>query len=118
MKRCLVIILLIFLVNCSSQPTEFFIGKWQILAVVENHKRITLNNNWMHLKNDGRFDSYDGDSDKSEMGNWEYDSGSKTLHINGNSENDDSKWVLSMRSDTLLFSSPEGDFYLEAVRLK
>ncbi len=119
MNKYLVNILLIFLVGCSSKSPHFFVGKWQILSVVENDQYLVLKNNWMHLKNDGSFYSYDGDSDKSETGNWEYKTEEKILKINGNAvEEDNSEWILFLSNDTLIFSSIENDLYLKAVKIK
>jgi len=77
-----------------------------------------LDNNWIHLKDDGRFVSYDGDSNKSENGNWEYDPKGKVLYIKGNTGEKDSKWILLMKNDTLTFSSNENNLYLIAVEMK
>lgn len=119
MNRYLINFLLICLFGCSSQSPNFFIGKWQILSVVENDQHLILKNNWMHLKDDGSFDSYDGDSDKSETGNWEYEPKEKILNINGNvGEEDNSKWILLMRNDTLIFSSNENNLYLKAIKME
>ncbi|MBO3700205.1 hypothetical protein [Roseivirga sp. E12] len=119
MNRSLIIILVTCLFSCSSQSPNFFIGKWQILSVVENDQHIVLKNNWMHLKEDGSFDSYDGDSDKSETGNWEYEPKEKLLNIIGNAgDEDNSKWILLMRNDTLIFTSSENNLELKAIKMK
>ena len=73
----------------------------------------------MHLKADGSFDSYDGDSDKRETGNWEYEPKEKLLNIIGNAgDEDNSKWILLMRNDTLIFSSSENNLSLKAIKMK
>jgi len=119
MNRYLIIILLICLFGCSSKSPFFFIGKWQILSIVDNNQDFGLKNNWIHLKKDGEFDSYDGDSDKSEAGKWGYNPKDKLLYIYSNTdEEDDSKWILSMRNDTLIFSSNENDLSLKAIKIE
>ncbi len=73
----------------------------------------------MHLKNDGSFYSYDGDSDKSKTGNWEYKTEENILKIYGIVvEEDNSEWILLRRNDTLVFFSNTSDFYLEAVKME
>ena len=52
-KSCLVVGC-ILLLACGRSP-EFFIGKWQILSVVEDDQVMDLHENWIHLKEDGTF---------------------------------------------------------------
>ncbi len=88
------------------------------MAVVEDNKTLKLEENWMHLKADGTFDSYDGAINKSETGTWNFHPKSKKLTIEGNSgKEDDSEWILSVRNDTLFFSSKMEDIYLIAKRM-
>ena len=105
------------LYTCSKSP-EFFIGKWQILSVVENNTSINLNENWMHLKNDGTFKSYDGDWKKTEIGKWEYEINDKKIFIDGNGEEGDSFWYLTIKQDTLIFQSTSNDSYLIAKKIE
>ena len=66
-------ILLIFVtLNSCTTSSEYFIGKWQILNVVENNKTVELVENWIHIKSDGTFESYDGNLKKNESGTWTY----------------------------------------------
>ncbi len=106
----------ILLYSCG-QPTEFFIGKWQILSVVEGNNSFDLNENWMHLKSNGSFESYDGDLKRLEHGNWKYHAEGKRLLIDGEGESGDSQWDLSVRNDTLIFRSVSGDLYLVAKKM-
>lgn len=70
MKRIRNIVLLIFIgvYACKKSP-EYFIGKWQILNVVEDDKSTNLVENWMYLKKNGTFDSYDGTLKKTKVVN-------------------------------------------------
>ena len=102
---------------CKKSP-EYFIGKWQILNVVENNKSIDLIENWIHLKSNGTFQSYDGNLKKSERGKWTYLFDEKRLFIDGEGETGDSHWNLSMKNDTLIFHSTSDNLYLIAKKLK
>lgn len=56
MKRIRNIALLIFIgVSACKKSPEHFIGKWQILNVVEDDKSTNLVENWMHLKKKWNF---------------------------------------------------------------
>ena len=113
-------LLISFLVvhSCSDKSSDFFIGKWQIMAVVDHNKTLELEDNWMHLKADGTFESYDGAISKKETGIWIFHPKHKSLIIDGSSEKeDDSEWMLSVRNDTLFFSSKMDDIYLIAKRM-
>ncbi|MGK0446886.1 MAG: hypothetical protein ACJA2M_000655 [Polaribacter sp.] len=113
------IILLFFtILYACSQPSEFFIGKWQILNVVEDNVSVDLMENWMHLKKNGTFESYDGELKKVEYGKWEYQSKDKKLFIDGVGEDGDSQWSLSLRNDTLIFQSTSDNLYLISKRLE
>lgn len=96
------IIILIFIgfIACNKSP-EYFIGKWQIMNVVENNESIDLIENWMHLKSNGTFESYDGNLIRSESGKWNYQFREKRLFIDGEGEKADSEWTLSTKNDTL-----------------
>jgi hypothetical protein len=111
-------ILLIFigLYACNTTP-EYFIGKWQILNVVENNKSIDLIENWMHLKSNGTFESYDGSLKKNESGKWTYQVEEKRLFIDSEGEKADSEWTLSIKNDTLFFHSTSDNFYLVAKKI-
>ncbi|MEX0288214.1 MAG: hypothetical protein AB3N14_03815 [Flavobacteriaceae bacterium] len=112
--------LILFLVgqSCADSSSDFFLGNWQIVAVVEDNKTLKLEENWMHLKADGTFDSYDGAVNKSETGLWVFNPKSKGLTIDGSSgSEDDSEWIVSLRNDTLFFSSKVGDTYLIAKKM-
>ncbi|MEQ9232393.1 MAG: hypothetical protein RIF46_17055 [Cyclobacteriaceae bacterium] len=113
------VIIIISTMSCSSKSQNFFIGKWQILSVTENDQQMDLNNNWIQLNSDDGFVSYDGNSGKSEAGNWIYYPAEKTLSINESNgeESGESSWKLMMRNDTLIFSSTEKKLYLKAIRL-
>jgi len=117
--RITVTILLIFigLYACNKSP-EYFIGKWQILNVVENNKSIDLFENWIHLKSNGIFESYDGNLKKNENGKWTYQFGEKRLFIDGEGERADSEWILSIKNDTLFFHSASDNLYLIAKKVK
>lgn len=112
-------ILLIFigLYACNKSP-EYFIGKWQILSVVENNKSIDLIENWMHLKSNGTFESYDGNLKKNESGKWTYQFKEKKMFIDGEGEKGDSEWTLSMKNDTLIFTSTSNNLYLNAKKMQ
>ncbi len=109
-------ILLIFigLYACSKSP-EYFIGKWQILNVVENNKSMNLIENWIHLKNNGTFESYDGNLKKNESGKWTYQFKEKKLFLDSE---EDSQWTLSMKKDTLIFYSTSDNLYLIAMKIE
>lgn len=111
-------ILLIFigLYACNQSP-EYFIGKWQILNVVKNNESVELVENWMHLKSNGTFESYDGTLKKSESGKWTYQFKGKKLFIDGEGEEGDSEWILSTRNDTLFFHSTSDNLYLIAKKI-
>ena len=78
---------IVFLLSLSlfgcHESAEFFIGKWQILSVVENNENFELKENWMHLKSNGTFTSYDGELNKTESGFWKYDNKTNELLIDG-----------------------------------
>jgi len=58
-------ILIIFIVlYACNQSSEYFIGKWQILNIVENNESVELVQNWIHLKSDRTFENYDGNLKK------------------------------------------------------
>ncbi len=112
-----IIITLLLLVLCSAcrQSDDYFIGKWQIVHVVENDAAIALEDNFMHVKRNGTFNSYDGSLNKHETGTWAYRDDKKILIIDG--EDDDSKWKLSLRNDTLFFHALSGNLYLIAKEI-
>lgn len=113
------IILLIFIgLYACNQSSEYFIGKWQILNVVENNKSIDLIDNWMHLKSNGTFESYDGILKKNEIGKWTYQSEEKRLFIDGEGEETDSEWTLLIKNDTLFFHSTSDNSYLIAKKIE
>jgi hypothetical protein len=118
--RNAILLLLFFLgANCTNRPSKIFIGKWQIINVVENGQFIKLNDNWMDLKSDGTFSSYDGNSNKKENGKWVYSEKEKVLSIDDASgNNDDSEWILLIKADTLIFTAKKGNLYLIAKRIK
>ena len=105
---------LIAMCACNKSP-EYFIGKWQILTIVENNDTVDLVENWMHLKSDGTFESYDGELDKKESGKWTYQPKEKLLYIDGQGE-EDSEWILSVENDTLFFHSKSDNLYLIAMK--
>lgn len=114
-KAILLIFIALYACNTSS---EYFIGKWHILNVVENNESIPLIENWIHLKGNGTFESYDGDLEKSEHGKWRYSFKEKRLFIDAEGENADSNWRLSSRNDTLFFHSTTNNLYLIAKKTK
>jgi len=119
MKTKVVQLLLLFclcLFGCNKS-SEFFIGKWQILSVVENDESIRLIDNWIHLKVDGTFTSYDGELEKKENGNWHYENKTGELIIDGNEDSEDSRWYLQTKNDTLIFKSNNKTTYLYAVKI-
>jgi len=109
--------LFVALHGCKKTP-EYFIGKWQILIVVENNESTDLIENWMHLKSDGTFESYDGKLKKNESGKWTYQLDEKRLFIDSEGETGDSQWNLSMKNDTLIFHSTSDNLYLIAKKIK
>jgi len=111
------LVVFIGLYACSKSP-EFFIGKWQILNVVENNESVDLIENWMHLKRNGTFKSYDGSVKKSESGKWTYQFKENRLFIDGEGEKADSEWNLSIKNDTLFFHSTSDNLYLVAKKIK
>ena len=103
--------------SCTTS-SEYFIGKWQILNVVENTTVIELTENWMHLKSNGTFESYDGGLKKNESGIWSYQPETKILAIDGEGKAGDSQWKLSMKNDTLIFQATADDVFLTAVKMQ
>ncbi len=120
MKKTILTILLNLYVtlHACNKSSEYFIGKWQILSVVENNESIDLIENWMLLKTDGTFESYDGNLKKHESGKWIYQASTKTLLIEGETESGDSRWNLSISNDTLIFRSPTSDLHLISKKIK
>ena len=112
-KSCLVVGCILLL--ACGRSSEFFIGKWQILSVVEDDQVMDLHENWIHLKEDGTFSSYDGEAKKSETGKWLFDNSSNELFIDGEGDSEDSYWLLSLKNYTLIFRSVNGSMYLNAV---
>ena len=108
-------ILLIFIGLYACKSPKYFIGKWQILNVVENNESINLIENWIHLKNNGTFESYDGNLKKSESGKWAYQFKEKKLFLDSE---EDSQWTLSMKNDTLIFYSTSDNLYLIAIKME
>ncbi|NNF35794.1 MAG: hypothetical protein HKN68_16920 [Saprospiraceae bacterium] len=106
---------ILVLFACKSSP-DYFIGKWQILKVVNDNDTIDLDDNWMHLKEGGIFESYDGALKKNESGKWTYQTADKILFIEGEGEEGDSEWMISMQSDTLFFHSTSSALYLIAMK--
>lgn len=112
------LILLIFIgLSACKKSSEYFIGKWQILHVVEENRFIDLDENWMHLKSNGTFNSYDRISKKSESVKWTYQFKEKKLFIDSKGEEEDSEWILLARNDTLFFHSTSGNLYLIAKKV-
>ena len=116
MNKTLILILFVFY-TCSDAP-EYFVGKWQILSIVENNESIDLAENWIHLRSDGTFESYDGVLDKIEMGKWVYQHKEKQLFIDGQEKDGDSYWHLSIKKDTLIFQSTSDKLYLVAKKME
>ncbi len=113
------IVLLVFVgLYACNKSTEYFIGKWQILSDVANNESIDLTENWIYLKNNGTFESYDGNLKKNEIGKWTYQLKEKRLFLDGEGENADSEWILSMQNDTLFFHSTSDNSYLIAQKIK
>ena len=118
LKFCKVILLIFIGLYACNKPNKYFIGKWQILNAIENNKSIDLTENWIHLKNNGTFESYDGNLKKKEHGKWTYQFREKELFIDGEEEKTDSEWTLSMKNDTLFFYSTSENLYLIAKKIK
>ncbi len=114
--RNLILLIFIGFSACKKSP-EYFIGKWQILNIVENDKSTDLIENWMHLKSNGTFDSYDGTLKKGESGKWTYKLEEKTILIDGEGNEGDSQWILSTSNDTLFFHSTSSNLYLIAKKI-
>nr|WP_321233063.1 hypothetical protein [uncultured Psychroserpens sp.] len=112
-KKSLLILFIVFF-SCNKS-SNFFIGKWQIFNVVENNESIDLVDNWIDLKSNGTFMSYDGSLEKKEIGKWTYLIEEKKIAINGDV---DSQWTLSIKSDTLFFHSTTDNLYLIAKKLE
>ena len=110
------LLLFIGISACKKSP-EYFIGKWQILNVVEGDTSTDLIENWMHLKKNGTFDSYDGTLKKGESGKWTYKLEEKIILIDGEGKEGDSQWILATRNDTLFFHSTSGNLYLIAKKI-
>jgi len=112
-------IILIFIgLYACNKSSEYFIGKWQILNVVENNESVDLIENWMHLKSNGTFESYDGNLKKNESGKWAYHFKEKRLFLDGDGEKADSEWTLSIKNDTLFFHSTSDNLYLIVKKMK
>ncbi len=113
MRKTLILIFIFIGIGCSQNSSDFFIGKWQILRVVEGTTSIALNDNWIHIKSDGTFTGYDGESNTNENGKWTYKINEKVLYLDdasGDSMN--SKWILSFKNDTLFFKNKKNNSYL------
>jgi len=117
LKTNYIIILLFILFFSCEQSSEFFVGKWQILNIVEDEVSIDLIDNWMHLKSNGTFESYDGELKKIERGKWTYQPEEKILFIDGVGKEGDSYWSLSIKNDTLIFKSTSDNLYLISTRI-
>ncbi len=106
--------------SACGESHDYYIGKWQIthIHIVSNSTRTPLNDNWMHLKQDRTFESYDGNLKKKETGVWKYESSQKRLFIDGAGDKNDSEWRLSVKNDTLFFHSITGDIYLIANEIE
>ena len=100
------------------ESSEFFIGKWQILSIVENNKNFELKENWIQLKSNGTFTSYDGELNKTESGFWKHDNKTNDLLIDDEEDAGDSSWNLEMRNDSLIFKSTIDSTYLISTRLR
>ena len=112
------LMLLLFIgFSACKKSSEYFIGKWQILHIVENNQSVDLIENWMHLKPNGTYDSYDKTSKKSESGKWTYKPKEQTLLIDGEGEEGDSQWTLTTKNDTLYFHSTSSNLYLIATKI-
>lgn len=107
---------IIILFSSCGKETDYIIGKWQILKVVENEQSTDLIENWMHIKSDGTFHSYDGVLGKKESGRWTYTSIEKKISIDGEGEEGDSQWFLIKSNDTLIFRSTTTQMYLIAKK--
>ncbi len=118
LKIIIIIVMLFVALNACKKSPEYFIGKWQILNVVENNESIDLIENWIHLKSNGTFESYDGNLKKNESGKWTYQLDEKRLFIDGEGETGDSQWNLSVKNDTLIFHSTSDNLYLTAKKIK
>lgn len=84
---------------------------------------ISLNDNWINLKSDETFNSYDGESNKDESGSWSYSLNDKKLYINSDSgEKNDSEWFIHTTNDTLIFNEKKllnnQGLSLRAIRIK
>jgi uncharacterized protein with GYD domain len=81
-----------------------FIGKWQILSIVENNQPSELTDNWINLMGNGTFESNDGESKINRTGKWNYFPAEQKLYIHSDAdEKDDSEWFISSQNDTLIF---------------
>ena len=116
MKQLIPISFVFLLWSCHTN-SETFIGQWQILSAVEGDETISLQENRMHLKSDGTFSSYDGEQKKSENGRWSYEQQTRTLFIYGESDSEDSAWILSFTGGTLILQSTDSAIYLKAVNI-
>ena len=108
-------LVLSFCIYGCSQKTELFIGKWQIVVVEESSEKVELKDNWIHINANGTFTSFDGELNKTESGNWNYDKNTGQLFINGDQDSEDSIWHLQTQNDTLIFKSTSDPVYLYAV---
>ncbi len=121
MKKQLNILLVVAatgLYACKEAP-KYFIGKWQIKSLeLEQNESVDLPDNWMHLKDDGTFESYDGNEKKNERGSWTFNSEENKLLIDGEGEQADSEWILSLRNDTLIFHSEANNLNLIAIEIE
>ena len=88
------------------------------MNVVNDNESVDLIDNWMHLKSNGTFESYDGNLKKSESGTWTYQFREQRLFINGEGENADSEWTLSTKNDTLFFHATSDNLYLIAKKIQ
>jgi hypothetical protein len=118
MKKSSALILLLFGILSCKPTSEPFIGKWQILKIVENNESTDLVENWINLKNNGTFESYDGEFKKQENGKWLYSSEDKVLLIDGEGEEGDSEWILNFKNDSLVFHSKSNSMYLISKRIE
>ena len=95
LKIIIITLMLFVALNSCKKSSEYFIGK-----------------------NNGTFESYDGDLKKTESGKWTYQLDGKRLFIDGEGETGDSQWNLTMKNDTLIFHSKSDNLYLIAKKVK
>jgi len=109
MKYNWIIILLIAAVGCSKNESPVIEGTWEMHSVIQNGLDVTTEHNpqsdrYISFGPDDSFES-GGSPYGSNTGRYTFDHNSSTLFLDSDAgEQDDSRWRISYRSDTMHWS--------------